>query len=122
MPVKLNLYCILVAALALCSACTSESIYEGVYTWGAEVETFSPCGTGGKAWWVITDEVLSHQLSSAHGNLTTKPYEGIYVRVSGFYDGPPNEAAGAFAAQYEGLFRINKVLFIGKRSALDCKR
>ena len=122
MPVKLNLYCILVVALTLGSACTSQRVYEGVYTWGAEVETFSPCGTGSKEWWVITDEMLSHQLSSAHENLTSKPYEGIYVRVSGFYDGSANEAAGAFAAQYEGLFRINDVLFARKGSTSDCNR
>lgn len=121
MPAKLNLYYILIMVLILDSACTSERVYEGIYTWGAEVETFSPCGTG-KDWWVITEETLSHQLSSAHRNLTSEPYEGIYVRVIGFYAGPADEdTAGYFATQYEGLFRINKVLSIRKQSASDCK-
>lgn len=107
--------------LTLGSACTRERVYEGIYTWGAEVETFSPCGTG-KEWWVRTDDALSHQLSSAHGNLTSEPYEGIYVRVTGFYAGPADEDTdGSFAIQYEGLFRITRVLSIRKHSDLDCK-
>ena len=109
----------MVTVLTLGSACTRERVYEGVYTWGAEVDTFSPCGTG-KDWWVRTDEALSHQLSSAHENLTSEPYEGIYVRVTGFYDGPSSEDTG-FAAQYEGFFRITRVLSISKQSASDCK-
>jgi hypothetical protein len=97
---KLQFCCILLPILISDFSCTNQRTYEGIYTWGPEVETFSPCGMGSKAWWVVTDESLSHQLSGAHETLTSKPYEGIYVRVAGSFDGNANEKMAAFAAQY----------------------
>jgi len=112
-----------ISPLVLLSACASQSrIYDGVYTWGAEVETFSPCGTGEKQWWVLTGMDMERQLSVAHERLTTEPYEGIYVKVSGYYAGPATEEKGGpFSLQYEGLFEITKVWSTRKRSTSDCR-
>jgi hypothetical protein len=95
-------------------------IYEGVYTWGAEVEVFTPRGSQ-KGYWVLTTEPLWLRLSMAHQELTTQPYEGIFVQVLGYYDGPATEErGGAFAEQYEGLFQIVELREARKTSASDC--
>ncbi len=111
-----------VLLLAMLSGCTTPSaVHDGVYIWGAEVETFSPCGTD-KTWWVLTSEPLWLQLRDAHQALTTRPYEGIFAEVSGYYDGPASqEAGGGFATQYDGLFRITAVRFTRSRADSDCK-
>jgi hypothetical protein len=103
-------------------ACAPNRIYEGIYTWGAEVETFSPCGTGGKEWWVSTTEPIWEQLRNDTMRLTTEPYEGIYVKVTGNYAGPATEeTGGAFSTQYEGLFKVTKVWLTRKTADADCK-
>src|SRR5262249_43373084 len=107
---------------AALSACASQpQIYDGIYTWGPEVETFSPCGTGEKQWWVLTSEDLWIKLRDAHQDLAGDTYEGIFVEVMGYYAGPATEERGGpFSIQYEGLFQITKVLFTRKRSTSDC--
>jgi len=108
-------------ALPLAARAASEAVYEGHYVWGAEVETFAPCGTGGKAWWVIADEPDWVKLRDTHQGLTTEPYEEIYVRVIGDYAGEATEErSGAFSLQYDGLFRVDQLLLARKRSAADC--
>jgi len=94
--------------------------YAGFFTWGAEVETFSPCGSH-KEYWVRASDAVIDRLSKAHQQLTTKPYEGIFVEVIGAYAGPTSSEYG-FEGQYEGLFRIDKVLLARKAEALDCKQ
>lgn len=111
-----------VALALLLSACaTPSAVFDGVYVWGAEVETFTACGSD-KEWWVLADEPTWLQLRDAHQALTVKPYEGIAVQVSGYYAGPATqEAGGGFATQYDGLFRVTKLLATRKRDDAACK-
>ena len=107
--------------LAMLAGCASPSmVYDGVYIWGAEVSTFSPCGTD-KDWWVLANDSIERQLREAHERLTTMPYEGIFVEVDGSYAGAATaEAGGGFATQYDGLFRIANVRALRKRDAASC--
>ena len=112
---------LLVAAVSA-SCATPLTVYKGIYTWGAEVETFSPCDSN-KTWWVLASEPVWLQLRNAHQSLTTKPYEGIYAEVSGAYVGAATEELGvAFAAQYDGILRITDVKVTRKRLGSDCPR
>lgn len=105
---------ILAIALLEIGCASNVRRVSGVYTWGHEVETFSPCG-GEKAWWVVADEQLLTLLRSEHQRLTSEPYQGIYVEVSGtFLDTPQDE--GGFAAQYEGLFEISSITRVAGRT------
>ncbi len=113
---------LVIPGLILGGCSTQQRVFDGVYTWGAEVETFSPRGSGEKQWWVLTGMDMRQQLSVAHQRLTTEPYEGIYVKVSGYYAGPATEEKGGpFSLQYEGLFEITKVWLTRKRSTSDCR-
>ncbi len=99
---------------------TPSTIYDGVYIWGAEVETFTACGSD-QEWWVLANESIWLRLRDAHQALTTQPYEGIHVLVSGYYDGPATEErGGGFATEYDGLFRVTEVLATRKRDDSGC--
>ncbi|HEX9461592.1 MAG TPA: hypothetical protein VGB82_03250 [Alphaproteobacteria bacterium] len=106
-------------ALRVDAAIAGEGKFSGIYTWGAEVETFSPCGSN-KEYWVRASDAATNDLSKAHQRLTTRPYEGIYVDVVGFYAGPTSDEYG-FEGQYEGLFDIEKVTVTRKSGPSDCK-
>ena len=110
-------------ALSSPAHAASARVFEGTYVWGAEVNTFSPCGRGDKEWWVIGSDEVIDQLKTATERLTTEPYEGLYLRVTGGYAGPATEeTGGSFSTQYEGLFRISKVWSIRKTSKSDCQK
>src|SRR5260221_14572278 len=94
-----------VSMLLACAQPLNTSVYDGGYVWGPEVEIFSSCATG-KQWWVRTSDDVRRQLRAEHDRVAVAPYEGIYARVSGAYDGPVREELdGAFARQYEGAFK-----------------
>lgn len=80
-------------------------VFLGVYTFGAEVETFRPCGDS-LTYWVTTSPPMWDHLRDLHQSLTTKPYQGIYVAVQGM---PTDGERDGFAADYDGLFRIDTV-------------
>ena len=111
---------VLASVLAACAS-PNERVYEGTYTWGAEVEVFSSCRSG-KTWWVSTSEPIWLALRDATQRLTSEPYEGIYVSVRGYYEGPASkERGGAFSTQYDGLFQVTSLLSARKSVAADCK-
>lgn len=113
---------VMVAMSLSCPAqAAPDRLYEGTYVWGAEVNSFSPCGSGDKAFWVVGSEEAIDQLKAATERLIKKPYGGLYVRVTGGYAGPVSDEDG-FAAQYDGLFEINKVWSIRKTSKTDCQK
>ena len=112
-------FCILSAAMSSCSDGARYS-YDGIYTWGPEVETFAPCGAG-KTYWVRTDAELRRLLSAAHEAGRTAADEGIYVRVSGFYSGPwREETDGAFAGQFGETFTITRVWLMRRSPLAGC--
>ncbi len=101
-----------VAVLAsTCAAPESASspaarLVEGRFVWGAEVETFRPCGDS-LTYWVVASDSMRLHLRSTHGSLTSRPYQAIFLRVHGERtDGE----RGEFAREYDGLFRIDSVL------------
>ena len=114
--------CILLAGMITACASSAEKTYEGLYVFSSEAEIFSPCGSGGRAWWVIASEPIWLELRDTTLRLTSEPYEGIYVQVRGFYAGPATEeTGGAFSTQYEGLFRVTKLVSARESRESDCK-
>jgi hypothetical protein len=103
------------------SAAESRRHITGIYTWGAEVETFYPCDVK-KEYWVDTTDAISKKLSSAHQALTSEPYGGVYVEVSGYFAGPAKVKDGDFAANYDGIFKIQRIYRIRKRTPSDCHK
>jgi len=93
----------------------SESV-AGHYVWGAEVDAFAPCGDTVEYWVTGTNEVLS-DMESRYQALGLAPYEPTFARVRGDSAGHTSEG---FAADYDGLFRVDEVLELRRLTDADC--
>lgn len=107
------------AILAACATTASSPVLRGHYYWGHEVESFSPCGSK-QSFWVVGDAALlkpirakAVELSQAKG----KPYQPVYVEVSGVSEGKANDG---FAADYDGVVRFTAVRTINSSSPSGC--
>ena len=108
------------AVAALCACSEPTTVYDGVYVWTADVETFTPCRT--QSTWMITTQPASSRLPTAYRELTTEPFEGIFVQLVGRYAGSGIEEKGeAFGEQYDGLFEITEVQSIQKAIPPGCE-
>lgn len=92
----------------------------GHYTWGAEVETFQPCGSK-QTFWVVGDKALlqplrdkSAQLAQARG----KPYQPVYIEASGVSEG---KATDGFAMDYDAVYRLHAVQTVNEASPAGCR-
>lgn len=109
---------VLVAGLCACSE--QPTVYEGVYFWSEDVETFTPCRTV-STYWAVTTEPVSARLSMSYRELTTEPFEGIFVQVVGRYVGPGTDKGEGFDEQYAGVFEITEVQSIQKMIPDGCE-
>jgi hypothetical protein len=111
---------IIASAIAACSDTGPES-HRGLFVWGPEVEVFIPCGSD-EEFWIRTSNRLWDQLSAAHEQGRTRPFEGIYVEVEGFFSGPTNgEDDGAFGTNYDESFTITGVSLLQREPFPNCE-
>ncbi len=96
----------------------ADSARAGLYVWGAEVETFQPCGSD-SVYWVLSSPAVLQQLRKMHQSLTTRPYAPIYVRVRGARS---DQKPDGFAEQYYGYYRITRVMEMHRVMPSECKR
>ncbi|HJW47047.1 MAG TPA: hypothetical protein VJ484_11235 [Lysobacter sp.] len=92
----------------------------GHYTWGAEVETFQPCGSK-QSFWVVGDKALLQTLRDKAAELSRtrgKPYQPIYIEASGVFEG---KATDGFAMDYDAVYRFKAVQAVNDASPADCK-
>ncbi len=90
--------------------------YVGHYTYGHEVNTFQPCGKK-EIFWVTGSRSLLEVMERKYSNLTSRPYEEVFLEIEGIFLVP---ASDGFAADYDGQVHISKVISIKKRSSEDC--
>jgi len=103
---------------ALVAACTHElsPTARGRYVFGGEVRSFQPCGDANE-YWVVTSDSNRIRLRTLHGQLTSRPYQAIYIEVRGAWtDG----VAGEFSRAYDGLFRIDTILKVSAEIPSSC--
>ena len=110
-------------ALFCMSACQSlaepkvtEKVLEGYYVFGVEVNTFQPCASD-KVYWVIASDDVHKALEDQYENITTKPYEEVFVQLVGDFKGKANDG---FAMDYDGQFRVGKVVSIQNKADRSC--
>lgn len=90
--------------------------HRGYYIFGHEVRTFQPCGSD-TVFWVKAEADISKQLREAHQKFTSKPYEPVYVEVTGYF---ADKATAGFAAEYEGQIVIESINLVRIKSENDC--
>jgi uncharacterized membrane protein len=76
--------------------------HRGHLTWGHETRTFTGCGTERTAW-VINES--GEDLVEVYEELTSAPYEPLFVEVSGNWADAPKEG---FGADYPEAMRITE--------------
>ena len=110
------LWSVSLAVFAIGCAADRTPPIRGAFVFGHEVRTFQPCG-GPEVYWVQADPTELQELRAHHEAMTSTPYAQISVVVAGrIVDGPRE----GFAAEYDGLFRIERVLDVAQEVPSAC--
>ena len=92
----------------------------GIYTWGSEVETLSPCNSN-KTYWLEGDEELLaplQELAIQKADAANEAYQPIYVEV---LVSDAGHATDGFAVDYDGLMQLQAVQAASVQVPADCK-
>ncbi|MDO4769044.1 MAG: hypothetical protein Q4A11_01570 [Brachymonas sp.] len=92
----------------------------GIYTWGSEVETLSPCNSN-KTYWLEGDEKLLaplQDLAIRKADAANEAYQPIYVEV---LVSDAGRATDGFAVDYDGLMQLQAVQAASAQVPADCK-
>ena len=91
----------------------------GIYTWGSEVETLSPCNSD-KTYWLEGDEALLaplQELAIKKADAANEAYQPIYVEVQVSHAG---QATDGLAVDYDGVMQLHAVQSASGRVPADC--
>lgn len=80
------------------------SRFRGLFVWGHESRSFTECG-GEREGWVINE--AGDELVEVYEELTSTPYQPMFVEVRGDWVAPPQEG---FGAAYDEALRITELL------------
>jgi hypothetical protein len=106
-----------IVVLGLFLSCGGKvQTYSGHYVYGAEVETFQPCGSE-RTYWVRGSIKVLGELRTVHGQLTQEPYEKIYVELRGSI-GP--RATEGLPADFDGQLMVEAVGAARVAGPQDC--
>lgn len=81
-----------------------DKIYEGMYSWGHEVHSFTPCNSKASFW--VGFYFAGIQMNQFYKENHNKPYQSMYIKFKGHI---LNEEVDGFAEQYDGLIHISEV-------------
>jgi len=90
----------------------------GLLVMGHEARSLQPCDDD-RTLWVSARDALLQQLTAAVHQLTTRPYEEVYVELDGE---PATEPAGEFAKDYDGTVEVRDVRLVSKQGIDACRR
>lgn len=99
-------------------AANCDRFYVGLYYWGAEVNTFQPCGSKHTYWVSASSWVLSPLKQYLQTN-ASEPYRAVYIEMRGHL---LDEKTDGFASQYDGLIRISEVISKDVEIPPGCKQ
>lgn len=107
------------ASEAASAAQAAVEAVRGIYTWGSEVETLSPCNSD-KTYWLEGDETLLaplQELAIKKADMANEAYQPIYVELQVRYAG---QATDGFAVDYDGVMQLHAVQSASGRVPADC--
>ncbi len=81
-----------------------DEIYEGIYSWGHEVHSFTPCNSKTSYW--VGYYFAGIEMNEFYRENHKKPYQSMYIKFKGHI---LNEEVDGFAQQYDGLIHISEV-------------
>ena len=95
-----------------------DRVFRGLYTWGAEVNVFQPCGSGDVFWVSASSWVQGPLIEYVQKNIAT-PYQSIYIEFRGVL---LNEVRDGFAEQYDGLIRVSEITHKSRDIPVECSK
>jgi hypothetical protein len=95
-----------------------EMVFKGLYTWGAEVNVFQPCGSKDVFWVSASSWVQGPLIEYVQKSIAT-PYQSIYIEFRGVL---LNEVRGGFAEQYDGLIRVSEINHKSRDIPVECSK
>jgi hypothetical protein len=109
---------ILMLAVSTVKADDCTRVFNGLYTRGAEVNVFQPCGSN-EIFWVSASSWVLRPLIDYVENSTSSPYQPIYIEFRGNI---LNEVRAGFAAQYDGLIRVSEIKHQSSQIPAGCSK
>lgn len=104
----------LVVAWILLTACAPP--LRGRYTWGHEVNTIQRCDSK-DIYWVRCDQPMAARLRAFVEQHTDHPYTSVYIEFRGQL---LDERPDGFAANYDGVFKMEDILSLQATVPGDC--
>jgi hypothetical protein len=114
-----SLTCLGFFALAAVGRSLESGVWEGHVTFGRGGNSFTPCGLK-ETWWVKSKGFsrTAEKLQEQYNGLVQKPYEPVYVRISGEVS---RKGQYGRLGSYQRVIYIEEVLDIHPKTEQDCK-
>ena len=92
----------------------------GIYVWGSEVETLSPCNTDNTYWLEGEEALLAplQELALQKADAANEAYQPVYVDVLAAHAGRATEG---LAVDYDGVLQLQAVHTASGQVPADCK-
>lgn len=81
-----------------------DQIYIGKYSWGPEVDSFTPCNSKTSYW--VSYSWAGIEMHEFYKKNRQEPYQFMYLKFRGHL---LDEVVDGFAEQYDGFVRISEV-------------
>lgn len=111
---------LLMSAASACGPRQDDSataaVVGGHYVWGAEVNVFSPCGSG-LEYWVDAAPPILHTLREQYAALGLPPYQAVFIEVRGEI-GPVLDCG--FCEDYDGSFQVEELIQMRSPGPEEC--
>ena len=95
-----------------------DMVFKGLYTWGAEVNVFQPCGST-DVFWVSASSWVQRPLIDYLKKSIAAPYQSIYIEFRGAL---LDEVRDGFAEQYDGLIRVSEITHKSRDIPVECSK
>lgn len=81
-----------------------DQVYEGLYSWGPEVHSFTPCGDETSYW--VSFDWAGAEMHEHYKQYFDNPYQPMFIEFRGHI---LDEKVDGFAEEYDGLIRVSDV-------------
>ena len=113
---KIIISTIFLVCTTIVSAADYDKIYEGKYSWGPEVHSFTPCNNKTSYW--VSFNWAGFEMHEFYKKNRKIGYQPMYVKFRGHL---LDEVVDGFADQYDGLIHISEVKEYSLNLPSSCK-
>ncbi len=109
-------YVIALCSMCLIPGCDKQADFEGLYTFGENINTVQLCNHH-ELYWVKAESDLLNELQDSYNELSDNKYHPIYIRFNGQQIDVELEGA---AKKFDGYFEINEIIQVNSLKIDQC--